>query len=88
MNTEEIIKNIEPTKYYTVKAIADNGWILNKLGEKAKTRLDYIYKVIRRGSLPAKDVSILGKKKNHQYLVRGLDIIDFMRIYAVHDRAE
>lgn len=80
---EEITKDIEPTKYYTIKDIVENGWILNRKGKEAKTRYDFIYKAIRKGSLPARDVSLGLGKRNHQYLVRGLDIIDFMKIYQL-----
>lgn len=78
---EEKIKEIDPAKYYTIKDIVENAWILNKKGEEAKTRYDYIYKAVRKGALPAKDISLSRGKGNHQYLIRGLDIIDFMRIY-------
>jgi len=27
---DEKIKEIDPSKYYTIKDIANNGWILNK----------------------------------------------------------
>lgn len=83
INIEEKIKEIEPNKYYSIKEIADNSWILNKKGEEAKTRYDFIYKAIRKGSLPARDVALGQGKRNHQYLVRGLDIIDFMKIYQL-----
>ncbi len=82
-NIDEKIKKIDPSKYYTIKDIVDNGWILNRKGEEAKTRYDFIYKAIRKGALPARDVSLTKGKGNHQYLVRGLDIIDFMKIYQV-----
>ena len=78
---EEKIKEIEPTKYYTIKDIVEKGWILNRRGEEAKTRQDFIYKAIRKGSLLARDISLGKGKRNHQYLVRGLDIIDFIKIY-------
>lgn len=80
---EEKIKQIDQNRYYTIKEIAENNWILNKRGEEAKTKYDFIYKVVRKGSLPARDISLGKGKRNHQYLIRGLDIIDFINIYQI-----
>lgn len=81
MIEKNIIEQIDQAKFYTIKDIVENGWILNRKGKEAKTRYDFIYKAIRKGSLPARDISLGAGKRNHQYLVRGLDIIDFIKIY-------
>lgn len=80
MKYEKIKKEVSPEKYYSIREIAQKGWITPiAKGDSATCKYDYIAKLVRVGKLPSKDVGAGYTKP--RYYVRGIDILDWGKIY-------
>lgn len=63
---------LEPNKEYPISTIVDQAWIV---GARGKTNRQFIYKLIRRGKLKAKDVGIGSKLP--MWKIQGKEIIKY-----------
>ncbi|MCK5015436.1 MAG: hypothetical protein KAS32_00025 [Candidatus Peribacteraceae bacterium] len=67
------MKGIDTEKFYTVKEIAEMGWIKTS---SQRGKRDMILRLIRSGKLKA--INLEGKNRN-RYIVKGEEILNFLK---------
>lgn len=70
--------NIEPQKFYRPSEIVENGWILNSRNKVGESSINYVRKLIRKGSLRASNYAG-GEKGMNYWKVLGSEVVRYKR---------